>query len=154
MNFVFFLAKEAPIEPPVLDFDITALIQVGLFVLILLFLNKYVVKPYLVAREERDGLTDGAVEDAQQLRTQADEAEAKYVSKRQVVYAEIESERKRQLREAQEAQTTALTAKREIVMRDIAKRQAEFDQSMKVARSEASTHISVLSAEITRKLLA
>jgi len=154
MNIVFFLAKEVPIEPPALDFDITALIQVALFVLILLFLNKYVLKPYLEARDKREGLTDGAVQEAQSLRAQAEEAEAKYVSKRQVVYAEIETERKRKLHEAQEAQNTALASRRESVMNDIAKRQSEFDASMKVARTEASAQISVLSAEITRKLLA
>lgn len=154
MNFMLLLANGAPIEPPALDFDITAIIQVCLFLLILLFLNHFVLKPYLKAHDEREGRTTGAVQEAQSLREKASAAQSEYVSKRQVVYAEIEGERKKQLREAQDAQSESLEARRAAVMKDVAQRQEAFDASMKEARAEADNQIAAISAEITRKLLA
>ena len=154
MNLMMFLANEAPIEPPALDFDITAIIQVCLFLLILLFLNHFVLKPYLKAHDERENRTTGAVQEAQALRDKATAAHDEYVSKRQVVYAEIESERKKQIREAQEAQAESLEACRAAVLKDVSERQEAFDASMKEARDAADVQISAISAEITRKLLA
>ena len=62
--------------------------------------DRFVLKPYLEAQDGRDGRTGGAVQEAQSFREKATAAQSEYVSKRQVVYAEIENERKKQLREA------------------------------------------------------
>ena len=70
-------------ESPTLDLDITMFIQLGIFVLLLLFLRKFVLIPYLAAFDARDALTRGAQEDARKLKQEAEEARARYETERQ-----------------------------------------------------------------------
>ena len=46
-NIMQALAVQIELESPTLDFDITLFIQVGLFLIVMLFLNRFVLVPYL-----------------------------------------------------------------------------------------------------------
>ncbi len=154
MNPYIALAVQISIEPPTLDFDITMVIQVCLFVLVMLFLNKYVLKPCLRSYEAREALTTGAASEASALKKKADEAQNEYITKRQAAFAEIETERKNAIREAQNEQAAKVSETRAAVQKDIAARQAAFDASLAEARATSAASVEALSNEIANKLLA
>lgn len=153
-NIMQALAVQIELESPTLDFDITLVIQVGLFLIVMLFLNRFVLVPYLEAKGKRDALTEGATQEAQSLKSKAENAQNEYVTKRQTAFAEIEAERKHKLQEAQDEQTKRLDAKRAEVQKGIAERQAAFNASMDEARAQSEGQVRVLANEIAGKLLA
>lgn len=157
MNIVSFLqalAVQIELESPTLDFDITLFIQIGLFLIVMLFLNRFVLVPYLAAKDKREALTEGANQEAARLKSKAEEAQNEYVTKRQEAFAEIEAERKRTLQAAQAEQTKQLEAKRAAVQAQIKERQASFDASMTAARVKSAIQVDQIASEIAGKLLA
>jgi F-type H+-transporting ATPase subunit b len=54
-------------EIPLVDFDNTVFVQLGIFLLLLIVLTRFVFKPYLALRAERSLKIEGAREEAQKL---------------------------------------------------------------------------------------
>ena len=157
MNFlsiVHVLAVHIELESPTLDFDITLFLQVGLFVIVMLFLNRFVLEPYLAAKDRRTAMTEGALEEAQSLKAKAEEAKKRYISKRQAAFAEIEADRKRSMQQALQEQSKRLEAKRAEVQQAMTEKQADFQRSLEEARAQSEVSAGVLAAEIAGKLLA
>ncbi len=65
-------------EPPLVDIDGTVFVQLGIFLLLLIVLTRFVFKPYLALRAERSTRIEGAKEEAQGLATDADTKLARY----------------------------------------------------------------------------
>lgn len=61
-----------------LDFDITMVIQFGLFALTVLVLHFVLIKPYMQAREARSEGTSGSREDADEMHQRAEQVLARY----------------------------------------------------------------------------
>lgn len=69
--------------PPVmasaaLDFDITMVIQFGIFALTVAILHVLIIKPYMQAREARSEGTEGSREDADEMHQRAEQVLARY----------------------------------------------------------------------------
>ena len=148
-----FLPYLAALEPPALDLDITLLMQISLFVLVLLVLRKYVLIPYLDARDARDALTVGAREEAAELQKKAADAEGAYDAKRQAAYAKAESERSAVVAKANAEASAYVEKERAQIQRDIEERQSAFDAQLAEARRHAEPEIEAISAQIARKVL-
>ena len=65
------LAAEGHKPAPLVDIDGTVFVQLGLFLLLLLFLNRLVFRPYLALLKERDENIDGARTEAQTMNDRA-----------------------------------------------------------------------------------
>jgi F-type H+-transporting ATPase subunit b len=65
------LAAEGHKPAPLVDIDGTVFVQFGLFLLLLIVLNKFVFRPYLALMKERDANIDGARTEAQQMNARA-----------------------------------------------------------------------------------
>ncbi len=63
---------------PVIDFDGTAYVQLGIFLVLMLVLHPLLFKPWLETRERRQTSIAGAVAEADRLRHEADETGARY----------------------------------------------------------------------------
>lgn len=67
--------------PPLVDFDATILVQLGIFLLLLVVLTRFVFRPYLALRAERAEKIEGARAEAQKLSQDADAKLATYEAK-------------------------------------------------------------------------
>ena len=140
-------------ESPALDLDITLFIQLGLFLIVMLALRKYVLAPYFCAYDKREALTSGAKEEANQLIDKAEKAKAKYESERQAAYSEAENIRKTEVTKANRAATEKLEKVRQSIQEDMAKKQEEFDAQMAQAKRTAEAEIKMISEQIANKIL-
>jgi F-type H+-transporting ATPase subunit b len=61
-----------------LDFDITMVIQFGIFALTVAILHVLIIKPYMQAREARSEGTEGSREDADEMHERAEQVLARY----------------------------------------------------------------------------
>jgi F-type H+-transporting ATPase subunit b len=67
--------------PPLVDIDATVFIQLGIFLLLLVVLTRFVFRPYLALRSERTAKIDGAQAEAQKLSQDADAKLTAYEAK-------------------------------------------------------------------------
>lgn len=102
-----FLAVAAGGGHPLLDFDWTALIQLGIFFLAALAAGRLIFKPYLKMREARDARTDGARSEAASMTAEADASLESYESELGAARARANDERRK-------IRTEAATHQREL----------------------------------------
>ena len=57
---------------PLIDIDLTAVVQFGLFLLVYVIANKLLFQPYLALRERRKAGIDGARAEAERMTATAD----------------------------------------------------------------------------------
>ena len=136
-------------ESPSLDLDVTLFIQTGIFVLLLLFLRAFVLRPYFEAYEARESLTTGAREEANALVAKADALVAEYESTRQSVYADLESKRKTAVEKA----TAKLELVRQNVMTESQARLSDLDAQLATLRRQMDGEIASISDQIVKKIL-
>lgn len=140
-------------ESPSLDLDVTLFIQTGIFVLLLLFLRAFVLRPYFEAYDARESLTTGAREEANALVAKADALVAEYESTRQSVYAELESKRKTAVDEATAKATEKLELVRQNVMTESQARLSDLDAQLATSRRQMDGEIASISDQIVKKIL-
>jgi len=75
------LAAEGHSPPPLVDIDLTVLVQLAIFLVLLVVLTKMVFKPFLAMQEERDTNIHGAKKQATSLDELAGEKMAVYDEK-------------------------------------------------------------------------
>ena len=66
---------------PLIDFDFTALLQLVIFVVMAVVASRFLFKPYLRMREERDAGIDGARAEADRMSAEAEAGLADYEAK-------------------------------------------------------------------------
>lgn len=140
-------------ESPSLDLDITLFIQLGIFVLLLLFLRKFVLAPYFRAYDAREALTDGAREDAKAMNEKALEAKTSYEAERQRAYAQAESARREEVAKANEEASKIIAAARDKVQQELSEKQASLNMELNGARRKAGAEVETISAQIANKIL-
>ena len=133
-------------ESPSLDLDVTLFIQTGIFVLLLLFLRAFVLRPYFEAYEARESLTTGAREEANAL-------VAEYESTRQSVYADLESKRKTAVEKATAKATEKLELVRQNVMTESQARLSDLDAQLATLGRQMDGEIASISDQIVEKIL-
>lgn len=113
---------------PLLDFDYTAFIQLGLFAVVALVASQLIFKPYLKMRAERAEGTEGARQKAAEMQAQADANLADYESKLASARSRANEERRlvrsetatyqRELAERTRAEIAEITAEAETTIRE------------------------------------
>lgn len=131
------LAAEGHSPPPLVDFDLTVIIQLAIFLVLLVVLTKFVFQPFLAMQQERDANIDGAKEKAQNLDGEADDKIASYEEKMVAARKEAASIRA-ELRQQGEAQAAEV----------LSEARGESDAKIESARTRIAT-----SAESARKEL-
>lgn len=140
-------------ESPSLDLDVTLFIQTGIFVLLLLFLRAFVLRPYLEAYDARESLTTGAREEANALVARADEVQARYESMRQTAYAELESQRKAAVDDASSKAASKLESVRQDVVLETQSRMSKLESDLAASRRQMEVEIASISEQIVKKVL-
>jgi len=113
--------------PPLAHIANTVFVQLGLFLLLLIVLTRFVFKPYLRLRAERGQRIEGAKEEAQKLAEDADSKLARYED--QI------------LKTRKEAATTRLELRKEgetAAAGKLAEARGATDQKLEVARQKLS----------------
>lgn len=138
---------------PVVDIDNTVFLQLILFLFLLAVLNVFLFKPWLEIRERRTKKIEGAVAEAQSLRSRAHESAGTYDqrlagAREQAMAVRSES---RRAAEAEEATIVAQARREAAAELDVHKRALE--QQAGSARAELGGRIDALAGDITAQIL-
>jgi len=117
---------------PLIDIDLTAVVQFVLFVLTYLVANKLLFQPYLELRARRKAGIDGAREEAERMTAQADAKLADYEKSLAVA-------RDRANEEGRKVRAEAANHEREVTDQARASAQKSIDEAQKRMRSETET---------------
>lgn len=140
-------------EHPLIDIDLTILIQFGLFVLMALVATRLLFRPYLAMREERSAGIEGAQREAQELSSEADGRLADYESKLAAARDRALEEQRKIRAEAAAHQREVTEAAREKAVAAVDKAHAEVQQQTEAARAELMPRADALAQEMVSKLL-
>ncbi len=113
------------------DFDLTVLIQIALFLVLLIVIKPILLDPMLKLFEERERRIDGAKLEARQMDAQSAGALTKFESEMNKVRSSANAERDKVRNEAVKAETELLATVR-------AKTTAKLDEGRKVATAEVT----------------
>ena len=127
-------------EHPILDIDLTIVLQLGIFLATAFIATKYLFRPYLTMRTERVEGIDGARKDADDLKAQAAAQLADYEDK-------LASARARAFDEQRKIRADATTHQNEVT----AKARAEVAQTLTEARKSVAEKTDAARSELLPK---
>ncbi len=138
---------------PLVDIDLTILIQFALFLVMAFFTKRWLFQPYLKMREQRTEGIDGARERAEQLKREAEQRKSEYESR-------LDAARSRALEEQRTLRAEAAAHHREVsdgarreANEALAESRAKVQSQIEEARSELMPKGDALATEIVSKLL-
>jgi len=114
---------------PLIDIDLTAVVQFALFLILMFVANKLLFQPYLALRERRKAGIDGARAEAERMTAQADAKLADY--EKQLAVA-----RDRANEEARKIRNEAVSHERETTDKARSTAQAAIDEAQGKMRAE------------------
>jgi F-type H+-transporting ATPase subunit b len=145
-------APQAP-EPLLIDIDHTLFVQLGLFLLVVIVLQRFLWKPYLRIREERVTRIDG-------FRDQAARIEADAVARLARTEGQLEEarrigagERAVARAEARAREQTLLAEAQAAAQRTLAEARAKLDTTLAVERTKLQAKADEIGREAARKIL-
>jgi len=138
---------------PLIDIDLTAVVQFVLFLVLFAVANRFLFQPYLQLRERRRAGIEGAREEAERMTA---EAEAKFASyEKQIAVA-----RERAGEEGRKIRLEGIAHEREVTNAARAQAQAAIDEAQatmrretEAARGQLLPQAEALSRAISAKLL-
>ena len=140
-------------EHPLIDIDLTVLIQFGLFALMALLATRLLFRPYLKMREERTAGIDGARHEAHELSAEADGRLVDYEAK-------LAAARDRALEEQRKIRAEAAAHQHDVTEKARSKSLAALEEARtgvreqtEAARAELTPRADALAGEIVGKLL-
>jgi F-type H+-transporting ATPase subunit b len=138
---------------PLIDIDLTVLVQFGLFLLLFLVANKLLFQPYLALRDRRKAGIDGARAEAERMTAQADAKLADYEK-------QLASARNRANEEGRKVRAEATTHEKDVTDKARAETQKSIDeatakmkQETEAARLQLLPQANTLAKQIASKLL-
>ena len=138
---------------PLIDIDLTAVVQFVLFLLVYVIANKLLFKPYLALRERRKAGIDGARAEAERMTATADAKLADY-QKSLAVARERAGEEGRKVRLEAAAHEKDVTDKaRSSAQKAIDEAQATMRSQTDAARAQLLPQADALARSIASKLL-
>lgn len=140
-------------EHPMIDIDLTAFIQFGIFVIMALASTQWLFKPYLRMREERDAGIDGARKDAANLSAEADAKLADYEEKLASARARAQDERRKIRADAAEHLQTITNEARTAAQSAMEAASTKVKTETETARKELMPKADALASDIVSKLL-
>ncbi|MEZ4362055.1 MAG: ATP synthase F0 subunit B [Kofleriaceae bacterium] len=147
------LVTVAAAEHPLIDIDLTVLLQFGLFVILFVACNKLLFQPYLRLRELRRAGIEGAKAEAETMTAQADSKLAGY--EKQLAAARARSnEEARKIRAEAAAHEKEVTDKaRATAAAATAAAQATMRKETDAARKELLTQADAIASAMASRLL-
>jgi F-type H+-transporting ATPase subunit b len=140
-------------EPQLIDIDRTIFIQLGIFLLVLFILTRFLWKPYLRVRTERVARVEGYREEAARLETDAQQrltrADAALAEARRVGAGERAVARQ----EAQAREQTLLAEANAAAQRKLADARGRLAATVEVERKKLEAQSSQVATEAARKIL-
>lgn len=138
---------------PLIDIDLTAVVQFVLFLLVYLIANKLLFKPYLALRERRKAGIDGARAEAERMTAMADAKLADY-QKSLAVARERAGDEGRKVRLEAAAHEKEVTDKaRAAAQKASDEAQAKMRSETDAARAQLLPQADALARSIASKLL-
>jgi F-type H+-transporting ATPase subunit b len=147
------LAAEGHSPPPLVDIDGTVFIQFGIFVILLLVLNRLVFRPYLQVRRERSENIEGARTRAEELDSDADDKIARYEEKVREARKNAASLRAEKRNEGDTRANEILAEARSKSDAKVETARQSIEKSAEAARSALRERADELAKSIATKLL-
>lgn len=138
---------------PVIDIDYTALIQGGIFLLLMAVLQPLLFKPWLAARDRRAQRIDGATTEAVLLRDQANEKIGEYEGMLRKAREKALTLRSEQRKVAEVEEATILGAARREANDALDETRQRLDADVEQARGELQGRVTALAGDITQQVL-
>ncbi len=140
-------------EHPLIDIDLTALIQFLIFLVMAFASTQLLFKPYLRMREQRDDGMDGARKDAEALSAEADAKLVDYEQKLASARARAQEER-RKIREEAAGHLQSVTEKARLAAQEAVQSATEKVRTeTESARAELLPKADALAGQMVGKLL-
>lgn len=153
MNEAMLYGLAAEAEHPLLDFDYTAFIQLGLFAVVAVIASQLIFKPYLKMRAERAEGTEGARQKAAEMQAQADANLADYEAKLAAARARANDERRKVRSETAAYQRELADETRAEIAEATAAAEARIREQSSEARAELLPKAPELGRQIASNLL-
>jgi F-type H+-transporting ATPase subunit b len=140
-------------ETPV-DFDLSLLVMVALFLTLMILFNRALYRPYLRARAVRDDRIDGAKKDARQMQRRAERVFAEYEDKLSGALREASAERARVREEAKREEGRIVAGARAEMDAVLKSTQADLDVEMARVEADLERQARELAQAIVQQVLA
>src|SRR5512147_675165 len=138
---------------PLIDIDLTVIVQFVLFLVLFVIANRYLFQPYLELRERRKAGIDGARDEAERMTAQADAKLADY-EKQLAAARDKANEEGRKVRLEAAAHEREVTDKaKAAAQKAIDEAQAEMRRETEAARAQLLPQADALARAIANKLL-
>ncbi len=138
---------------PVIDFDGTAYLQLGLFLLLMLILHPLLFKPWLETRERRETSIAGAVGEAERLRKEADETGASYDLRLKAAREEAQGIRSASRKSVEASRLDLISATRAKSGRKLEEARLRASQEATAARGSLQGEIDSIANALASKIL-
>jgi F-type H+-transporting ATPase subunit b len=150
---IFALALASSADVPLIDIDNTVWIQLGIFLLLMLFLSKVVFRPYLKLRDARASGIEGSRVEAISMHERATATLAALEQRLAAARQRGAEERGRIQAQAAEREHQILAAAREEASRSLEQARASLADQAATIRGQLRAHVSELAEAVARKLL-
>lgn len=138
---------------PLIDIDLTVVIQFALFLIMFAIGNAFLFQPYLKLRERRKQGIDGARAEAERMSTQADTELAEYEKKLAAARSRANEEGRKVRAEAAAHEKTVTDASRAEAQKSIDEATAKMRAETDAARLQLLPQANALARQIASKLL-
>ena len=138
---------------PVIDFDGTAYVQLGIFLLLMLVLYPLLFKPWLETRERRETSIAGAVAEADRLRREADETGERYDLRMKAAREEAQGIRSAARREVEASRVALVSTTRNDASANLEAARRRAADEAAAAREALQGEIDVLAHAVASKIL-
>jgi F-type H+-transporting ATPase subunit b len=140
-------------DPPIIDLDSTVLIQLLIFTITALFLNKFLFQPYLAVKKKRADGIDGAREAARRMEEEAAAKMAEYGQAFNAAKSKANAERGKLQSEAVAREGEIIAATRASVQKATEEAQTKLAADAKAARAQLEPRAQELARTIAEKVL-
>jgi len=144
-------AEEAP--PPLIDIDGTLLLQFLLFVTMVIVLSRFLFRPYLKMRDERDKGIAGARHEAHEMESRASKMVADYDAKLTRAKQRGGEERARLRSEGAARERQLLGAARDEAGKILDGARKTISKQTETARATLTAEANVLAKQMAKKIL-
>ena len=144
-------AEEAP--PPLIDLDGTVLVQFGFFVIMFIVLGRFMFRPYLKMREDRDKGIDGARKEARHMEESANKIVAEYDAQLNRAKLRGAEERQKLRTEAAVRERQLLGAARDEAQKVLGEARGKIASEAAAARTTLTAQSAALAKQMAKKIV-
>jgi F-type H+-transporting ATPase subunit b len=138
---------------PLIDLDLTVVVQFVLFLVLFVIANRFLFQPYLQLRERRKAGIEGARAEAERMSAAADAKLADYEKQLKIARERANDEGRKVRLEAAARELAVTTEARTAAQKAINEAQATMRDETQKARAQLLPQADALARSITSKLL-